>query len=100
LARLAKRERDYPLALELWNSILGNSREGFEAYEQLAIYYEHELGETARAIVLVRAALVELRKTNRDGLLSAALHRQYRSRFERRLARLERAGRETRNPMR
>jgi len=92
LARLAKRERDYPLALELWNSILGNSREGFEAYEQLAIYYEHELGETARAIVLVRAALVELRKTNRDGLLSAALHRQYRSRFERRLARLERAG--------
>jgi uncharacterized protein len=92
LARLAKRERDYPLALELWNSILGNSREGFEAYEQLAIYYEHELGETARAAVLVRAALVELRKTHRVGLLSAALHRQYRTRFERRLARLERAG--------
>jgi hypothetical protein len=92
LARLAKRARDYPLALELWNSILGNSREGFEAYEQLAIYYEHELGETARAAVLVRAALVELRKTNRVGLLSAALHRQYRSRFERRLERLERAG--------
>jgi uncharacterized protein len=92
LARLAKRERDYPLALELWNSILGNSREGFEAYEQLAIYYEHELGETARAAVLVRAALAELRKTNRVGLLSAALHRQYRSRFERRLERLERGG--------
>jgi uncharacterized protein YprB with RNaseH-like and TPR domain len=92
LARLAKRERDYPLALELWNSILGNSREGFEAYEQLAIYYEHELGETARAAVLVRSALAELRKTNRVGLLSAALHRQYRERFERRLARLERPG--------
>jgi uncharacterized protein len=94
LARLAKRERDYPLALELWNSILGNSREGFEAYEQLAIYYEHEVGETARATVLVRAALVELRKTNRLGLLSAALHRRYRTRFERRLERLERAGEE------
>jgi uncharacterized protein len=92
LARLAKRDRDYPLALELWNSILGNSREGFEAYEQLAIYYEHESGETARAAVLVRAALTELRKTNRVGSLSAALHRQYRSRFERRLVRLERAG--------
>jgi uncharacterized protein len=92
LARLAKRERDYPLALELWNSILGNSREGFEAYEQMAIYYEHELGETARAAVLVRAALAELRKTNRVGLLSAALHRQYRTRFERRLERLARAG--------
>ena len=90
LARLAKRERDYPLALELWNSILGNSREGLEAYEQLAIYYEHESGETSRAAVLVRSALGELLKAGRTGLLSAALHRQYRERFERRLARLER----------
>jgi len=94
LARLAKRGRDFPLALELWNSILGNSREGFEAYEQLAIYYEHELGETARAAELARTALIELRKTNRAGLISAALHRQYQTRFERRLARLERAGHE------
>src|SRR6202522_3775047 len=89
LARLAKRERDYPLALELWNSILGNSREGLEAYEQLAIYYEHESGETARAAVLVRAALGELRKSGRTGLISAAQHRQYQARFERRLVRLE-----------
>jgi uncharacterized protein len=90
LARLAKRERDYPLALKLWNSILGNSREGLEAYEQLAIYYEHESGETERAAVLVRAALGELPKSSRAGLISAAQHRQYRTRFERRLARLER----------
>src|SRR5580704_8211585 len=91
LARLAKRERDYPLALELWNSILGYSREGLEAYEQLAIYYEHELGEAARAAVLVRAALNELPKAGRAGLLSSAQHRQFRTRFERRLVRLERA---------
>ena len=90
LARLAKRTRDFPLALELWESILGNSREGFEAYEQLAIYYEHELGERARAATLVHKALAELRKTTRVGLITAALQRQYRSRFERRLARLER----------
>src|SRR5271163_4504668 len=89
LARLAKRERDYPLALKLWNSILGNSREGLEAYEQLAIYYEHESGETARAAVLVRAALGELRKSGRTGLISSAQHRQYQARFERRLIRLE-----------
>src|ERR1700722_11564301 len=91
LARLAKRERDYPLALELWNSILGHSREGLEAYEQLAIYYEHELGEAARAAVLVRAALNELPKAGRAGLLSSAQHRQFRTGFERRLVRLERA---------
>jgi uncharacterized protein YprB with RNaseH-like and TPR domain len=93
LARLAKRTRDFPLALELWESILGNSREGFEAYEQLAIYYEHQLGEKARAAALVHQALAELRKTSRVGLITAALHRQYRTRFERRLARLERPGR-------
>ena len=92
LARLAKRSRDFPLALELWKSILGGSREGFEAYEQLAIYYEHELGEKARAAALVQKALAELRKTSRVGLLTAAVHRQYRTRFERRLARLERFG--------
>jgi uncharacterized protein YprB with RNaseH-like and TPR domain len=93
LARLAKRERNFSLALELWESVLGNSREGFEAYEQLAIYYEHELGEAERAAALVRKALAELRKTTRVGLLSAALRRRYLERFERRLARLERPGR-------
>jgi uncharacterized protein len=90
LARLAKRARDFPRALDLWESILGNSREGFEAYEQLAIYYEHELDEKQRAAALVRRALAELLQTTRVGPLSAALHRQYRTRFERRLARLER----------
>jgi uncharacterized protein len=93
LARLAKRSRDFPRALELWESILGGSREGFEAYEQLAIYYEHQLGEKARAAALVHKALAELRKTSRSGPITAALHRQYRNRFERRLARLERPGR-------
>lgn len=93
LARLAKRSRDFPLALELWKSLLGGSREGFEAYEQLAIYYEHELGEKARAAALVQKALAELRKTSRVGLITAAVHRQYRARFERRLAKLERPGR-------
>lgn len=90
LARLAKRERDFPSACELWESILGNSREGLEAYEQLAIYYEHEALEPGRAATLVRAALSELQRTRRHAALSAALHRHYRARFEHRLKRLER----------
>src|SRR6266571_4757434 len=40
LALLAKREGDFELACELWKDALGNSRHGYEAYEQLAIYYE------------------------------------------------------------
>ena len=42
LARLAKRDRDFSHACELWRSMLGNSPQGYEAYEQLAIYYEHQ----------------------------------------------------------
>jgi tetratricopeptide (TPR) repeat protein len=93
LARLAKREGDLPLALKLWESILGNSRDGLEAYKQLAIHYEHQAGEPQRAAVLVRKALGELRPSNRSAGLSAALLRRYRSEFERRLQRLDRRAR-------
>ena len=41
LARLAKREGDFELPCELWKDALGNSRHGYDAHEQLAIYYEH-----------------------------------------------------------
>jgi hypothetical protein len=93
LARLAKREGDLPLALKLWEGILGSSREGLEAYRQLAIHYEHQAREPQRAAVLVRKALAELRPSNRGAGLSAALLRRYRSDFERRLQRLDRRAR-------
>src|SRR6202789_1866187 len=93
LARLAKREGDLPLALKLWESIAGNSREGLEAYKQLAIHYEHQAREPQRAAVLVRKALGELRPSNRHAGLSVALLRRYRSDFERRLQRLDRRAR-------
>jgi len=43
--------------------------------------------------VMVRKALAELRPSNRDVGLSAALLRRYRSDFERRLQRLDRRAR-------
>lgn len=90
LARLAKRDGDLPVARELWESNLGSSKDGMEAYEQLAIYYEHQATNPHRAAELVQQALAELRRARRQGLLSAALNRRYRSRFEHRLKRLER----------
>jgi len=90
LARLAKRAGDLPLALKLWESILGASREGLEAYQQLAIHYERQTREPQRAALLIRKALAELRPANRNAGLSAALLRRYRSDFERRLQRLDR----------
>jgi uncharacterized protein YprB with RNaseH-like and TPR domain len=90
LAFLAKREGDFGRARELWESILGNSREGIEAYEQLAIYYERQAREPREAASMTKRALMELRRANRAGTLAAGMYRRSRARFEHRLARLER----------
>ncbi len=90
LASLAKREGDLDLARGLWESMLGNSREGFEAYEQLAIYFEHRAREPRRAAELARKALIELRNAHRLGTIPPAAYRRRRAQFEKRLVRLER----------
>ena len=93
LARLAKRDGNHELACQLWEKMLGDSREGFEAYEQLTIHYERRAREPHRAAELAREALTELRRANRLGTIAAPAYRQKRERFEKRLARLERKGR-------
>ena len=95
LARIAKREGDHTLACELWEKIItdkiaGSSREGFEAYEQLAIHYERRARAPRRAAELIAKALTDLRRANRLGLIAASAYAQKRARFERRLARLQR----------
>ncbi|HEY6466533.1 MAG TPA: ribonuclease H-like domain-containing protein [Candidatus Acidoferrales bacterium] len=90
LAMMAKRERDHSAANAHWQRLLGNSREGFEAYEQLAIYHERHAHEPQRASQIVREALSELCRAHRSGLIAPILHNRVRARFERRLARLER----------
>ena len=90
LARLAKRDGDLARAHELWESAVGNSREGYEAYEQLAIYYEHEARNPRRALALAREALDQLRRANQMGTIAAAKYHKTKERFEYRLLRLER----------
>jgi len=70
--------------------MLGNSREGFETYEQLAIYYERHAREPQQAASITKKALAELRQANRTGTLAESLYRRNRARFKRRLSRLER----------
>ena len=80
--------------------MLGNSREGYEAYEQLAIYYEHEAREPRRALALAREALAKLRGPNRTGTIAATEYRRTKERFEHRILRLERkSGRTLRDPV-
>ncbi len=93
LARLAKRDGDFALACDLWKSTLGNSRRGYEAYEQLAIYHEHEARDPRQAQEIVRQALDELRRSNYAGTLAPRAYQEFRARFEHRMARLERKSR-------
>ena len=90
LAMMAKRDGDFARARELWEGMLGSSREGLEAYEQLAIYYERHAREPHRAASITRKALAEIRRANRTGAVTTSLYRRSRARFERRLSRLER----------
>ena len=63
-----------------------------EAYEQLAIYYEHHAREPMRAAELTQAAMEELRKAScaQNAHLDFDRSRRIRSRLDRRLARLAR----------
>lgn len=91
LAALAKRERDYPRATELWHGLAAKEADAaLEAYEQLAIYYEHRAREPHRAAALTREALEALTAAHRNGRISHAAHRRLRDRLTHRLARLER----------
>ena len=93
LARLAKRQGDFGLACELWKDAVGNSRHGYEAYEQLAIYYEHKARDPEQARQIVRQALDELRRGIQVGDIAPGPYRELKARFDRRMERLERKSR-------
>jgi hypothetical protein len=90
LAQLAKRERDYPAASALWEGLCGDSLEGLDAYEQLAIYYEHRARAPERAAALANEALAALRRALNAGQKDSTRYRKLQTRLEHRLARLAR----------
>src|ERR1700751_623203 len=96
LACLARREGDFELACELWKNALGNSRHGYEAYEHLAIYYEHKARDPEQARQIVQQALDELRRANQVGDITPGAYREIKASFDRRMERLER---KTRRPL-
>jgi len=88
LARLAKREGDFTRATSLWMELRGMSREGLEAYVELAKYYEHRARRPERAAELVGEALAEMRRSRNTGLDSPIRTNKLRAEFGKRLARL------------
>jgi hypothetical protein len=93
LARLAKRQGDFELACELWKDAARNSRHGYDAYEQLAIYYEHKGRDPEQARQIVRQALNELRRANQVGDITPGAYSEIKARFDYRMERLERKSR-------
>ena len=90
LARLAKRQGDFELACELWKDAIGNSRHGYEAYEQLAIYYERTARDPEQAREIVQQALDELRRAIQIGDIAPGPYSEIRARFDHRMKRLQR----------
>lgn len=96
LAFLAKRGRDYELSNSLWQKLLGDSAEGLRAYEQLAIFYEHQASMPQKAAMLSREALVRLHESFRAGRLPARKYEKWHASFQHRLKRL--ASKSAKNP--
>jgi tetratricopeptide (TPR) repeat protein len=90
LARLAKRQGDFEFACELWKDALGNSRHGYEAYEQLAIYYERKARDPEQAREVVKQALDELRRAIQVGEIGPGPYSEIKARFDHRMKRLQR----------
>jgi uncharacterized protein YprB with RNaseH-like and TPR domain len=90
LARFAKRQGDFELACELWKDAIGNSRHGYEAYEQLAIYYERKARDPEQALEIVKQAIDELRRAIQAGEIAPGPYREIRARFDHRMKRLQR----------
>jgi tetratricopeptide (TPR) repeat protein len=88
LAYLAKRSRNYELSNELWGKLLDDTTAGLRAYEQLAMYYEHQTNLPEKAAELSREALIRLQGAFHSGRIPSGQYRQWHAKFHHRLSRL------------
>jgi hypothetical protein len=90
LALLSRRRRDFESASSHWMRLLDESREGMEAYEQLAIYYEHHAGNIHEALAVTHEALMRLQSAHRSGRITPQQYRRFHAALHHRLSRLTR----------
>lgn len=78
LALMAKRRGEHSKAVELWMEIVSDPKDGLHACEQLAIYYERQGKDFARATEFAQLAIAKVRraaKSSRDPYVSARFAR-------------------------
>ncbi len=90
LALLSRRGRDFESASSHWMRLLDESPKGMEAYEQLAIYYEHHAGDVGEALAITQEALIRLQGAHQSGKVTPQQYRRFHSNLHHRLSRLSR----------
>ena len=90
LALMSRGRRDFESASSHWKQLKDESREGMEAYEQLAIYHEHHAGDLREALTITQEALVRLQSAHRSGRITQQQYRRFHAGFNHRLSRLAR----------
>ena len=88
LACMARRGRDFERANALWEELLGDSADGLDAYEQLAIHYEHRARQFERATSITREALVRLQEAYAARRISPQAYRARHAALQHRLSRV------------
>jgi uncharacterized protein YprB with RNaseH-like and TPR domain len=88
LAQMAKRRGDALAAATLWLELVGDPQDGIVACEQLAIHYERQARDFARAQEYANLGLAKLRKLARDPYAAARAER-LQAKFQQRVKRLE-----------
>ena len=78
---------------ESWSLDESKRAERYEAYEQLAMYYERKTRNPEQARQVVLQALHELRRANQVGDITPDAYREFKVKFDLRLERLERESR-------
>jgi hypothetical protein len=86
---MAKRDRDFARAIELWDQLATQQEPSFDALVQLAIYYERQAQDYREAARLTRIALSELRRMYRLGLVKSERVDPVSGGLKKRLLRLE-----------
>jgi uncharacterized protein len=92
LAQMAKRRGDYERAAASWHEIISDPIDGIHACEQLALFYERQRKDLARASEFAKLALATLRRNRshaRDPFVTARGSLS-ETRLLHRIARLER----------
>lgn len=87
LGYIFKRRTDWDKAVKIWEFILKHFPNSFGAYEELAKYFEHRIGDFSKGIEIVKRALNQIEIMEK---LKIKNFTESRNEFEHRLKRLKR----------